>query len=44
MEYNLDKDMLQEIEELYEDCNYEMDTYMENVYKQEFRKDFTKNN
>ena len=42
MEYNLDKDMLQEIEELYEDCNYEMDTYMENVYKQEFRKDFTK--
>ena len=42
MEYNLDKDMLQEIEELYDDCNYERDTYMENVYKQEFRKDFTK--
>ena len=38
MEYNLDKDMLQEIEELYDDCNYERDTYMENVYKQEFRR------
>ena len=39
-EYGLDKERIQEIEELYDNCNGESISYMKEIYKQEFRKEF----
>ncbi len=39
-EYEIDKQRIQEIEELYDNCNGESTSYMKKMYKQEFRKEF----